>query len=61
MFKISTFIFFAQIESKLKTEMKSALLKFTTDDLTTHELSSGWNYLNMNVSVSSGRSTECGV
>ncbi|XP_076112152.1 uncharacterized protein LOC143080288 isoform X2 [Mytilus galloprovincialis] len=41
-------IFNSDIESKLKTEMKSALLKFTTDDLTTHELSSGWNYLNMN-------------
>ncbi|XP_076112148.1 tetraspanin-4-like isoform X1 [Mytilus galloprovincialis] len=42
-------IFNSDIESKLKTEMKSALLKFTTDDLTTHELSSGWNYLNMNL------------
>ncbi|CAG2237799.1 TSPAN18 [Mytilus edulis] len=37
------------IESKLKTEMKTALLKFKTDDLATHELSSGWNYLNMNL------------
>ncbi|XP_071173495.1 tetraspanin-9-like [Mytilus edulis] len=42
-------IFNSDIESKLKTEMKTALLKFTTDDLTTHELSSGWNYLNMNL------------
>lgn len=41
-------VFKSNVESKLKDEMKTGLLKFTTDDLTTHEVSTGWNYLNMN-------------
>lgn len=44
-------IVFLQVESKLKAEMKTGLLKFTNDDLTTDEVSTGWNYLNMNVST----------
>lgn len=42
---------FTQVESKLREELKTGLKKFTNDDLTTHEVSTGWNYLNMNVSV----------
>ncbi|VDI20460.1 Hypothetical predicted protein [Mytilus galloprovincialis] len=42
-------VFKADVESKLKAEMKTGLLKFTNDDLTTDEVSTGWNYLNMNL------------
>ena len=31
--------------------MKKGLAKFSHDDLTTDETSTGWNYLNMNVSL----------
>lgn len=41
-------VFKADVESKLKDKMKEGLLEFTNDDLTTHEVSTGWNYLNMN-------------
>lgn len=41
-------IFHSKIESKLKDEMKTALTKFKNDDLTTHEISTGWNHLQMN-------------
>lgn len=41
-------VFKADVESKLREELKIGLKKFTNDDLTTHEVSTGWNYLNMN-------------
>lgn len=39
----------AEVEDKLRSEMKKGLAKFSKDSLTEDETSSGWNYLQMNL------------
>lgn len=41
-------VFKSDVESTLQAELKTGLKKYANDDLTTDEVSTGWNHLNMN-------------